>query len=102
MRVWPLVKNMKAQKINVTNVLQGSTSDIADQIFRIFIGQVHDNMNKNNPEQALEFAFLVAGKGIAGLLNQVADSQIDDMAKVLHDMVDEVTENLKAIQTKKS
>ena len=91
---------MKSEKINVTNVLQGSTEDIADQIFRVFIGQIHDNMNKNNPSQALEFAFLVAGKGVAGLLNQVADNQVDDMAKVLHDMIDEVTEHLKSKNTK--
>ena len=91
---------MKAQKINVTNVLQGSTENIADQIFRVFIGQVHDNMQKNNPDQALEFAFIVAGKGIAGLLNQVADHQIDDMAKLLHELVDEATENLKLQNTK--
>ena len=93
---------MKAQKINVTNVLQGSTDEIADQIFKVFIAQVHDNMQKNDPRQALHFAFIIAGKGIAGLLNQVADNQVDDMAKTIHDMVDEVTENLKAIQIKKS
>ena len=91
---------MKAQKINVTNVLQGSTEDIADQIFRVFVGQIHDKMQKNNPEQALDFAFIVAGKGITGLLNQVADNQIDAMAKVIHDLVDEVHENLKTKNTK--
>ncbi|MFV5490214.1 hypothetical protein [Acinetobacter sp. ASP199] len=93
---------MKAQKIDVTNVLQGTTEDIANQIFKIFIGQVHDKMQKNDPAQALDFAFLVAGNGIAGLLNQVADHQLDDMAKLLHEMVDEVTENLKAMKIKKS
>jgi hypothetical protein len=59
-------------------------------------------MQKNDPAQALDFAFLVAGNGIAALLNQVADNQVDDMAGLLHDMVDEATENLKAMQTKKS
>lgn len=93
---------MKAQKIDVTNVLQGTTEDIANQIFKIFIGQVHDKMQKNDPAQALDFAFLVAGNGIAGLLNQVADHQIDDMANLIHEMVDEATENLKAMKIKKS
>lgn len=93
---------MKAQKIDVTNVLQGTTEDIANQIFKIFIGQVHDKMQKNDPAQALDFAFLVAGNGIAGLLNQAADHQIDDMANLIHEMVDEATENLKAMKIKKS
>ncbi|MEZ2774752.1 hypothetical protein ACBP83_13175 [Acinetobacter pseudolwoffii] len=93
---------MKAQQINVTNVLQGTTEQVVDQIFKVFIGQIHDHMQKNDPAQALDFAFLVAGNGIAALLNQVADNQVDDMAGLLHDMVDEATENLKAMQTKKS
>lgn len=92
---------MKAQQINVTNVLQGTTEQVVDQIFKVFIGQVHDKMQANDPAQALEFAFLVAGNGIACLLNQVADHQIDDMSKLIHDMVDEATENLKARNVKK-
>ena len=93
---------MNAQKINVTNVLQGTTEQVVDQIFRVFIGQVHDRIQKDDPDQALKFAFLVAGNGITGLLNQVADHQIDGMAKLLHEMVDEATENLKAMNIKKS
>ena len=57
---------------------------------------------KNDPRQALHFAFIIAGKGIAGLLNQVADNQVDDMAKTIHDMVDEVSKNIKTMQIKKS
>lgn len=93
---------MEAQQINVTNVLQGTTEQVVDQIFKVFIGQIHDRMQKDDPAQALNFAFLVAGNGIAALLNQVADHQLDDMAKLLHEMVDEATENLKAMQIKKS
>lgn len=93
---------MKAQQINVTNVLQGTTEQVVDQIFKVFIGQIHDRMQKDDPARALDFAFLVAGNGIAGLLNQAADHRVDDMAKLLHEMVDEATENLKAMKMKKS
>ncbi|MCA4232747.1 hypothetical protein [Acinetobacter baumannii] len=101
-RIFRGIGVMDVQKINVTNVLQGTTEDVVEQIFKIFIGQIHDKIQKDDPAQALDFAFLVAGNGIAALLNQVADHQIDDMAKLLHEMVDEATENLKAMQIKKS
>ena len=93
---------MKVQEISAPTVLHGTNEEIVNQIFNVFIGQIHDNIQKQNSDQALEFAYLVAANGIGGLLNQVADNQLDDMAKLLHKLVDESVQAFRTIQTKKS
>lgn len=65
------IKEQKLE-INLTQ-FEGTSNEIAEQLFKQMIGPIFDHLAKTDPELAVEFGYCIAGNGIACYMNSLKD-----------------------------
>ncbi|NLN56934.1 MAG: hypothetical protein GX151_03055 [Gammaproteobacteria bacterium] len=79
-------------------VLEGTSAEVAEQIFKQMIGPMFDHLNKTNPQAAIEFGYCVAGNAIACYLNCLND--VDQAEKLIIDSTKSMAADVKRSRTK--
>lgn len=80
--------------------LEGDAKDIAEQIFNQLVGKVYEEIKKQNPDKANEFAFCMAGNAIGCLFSITKPAKIHKVKGLVFQCVDHMA--VQAMQNRKT
>lgn len=78
--------------------LEGTASNVAEQLFKQMIGPMFDHLAKTNPQAAIEFGYCIVGNAIACYMNSTAN--VDDAEKLIIDSTKSMAVDIKRSRKK--
>ncbi|NHB56990.1 hypothetical protein G9F32_02935 [Acinetobacter sp. 194] len=70
--------------------LEGDVNDIAEQIFQQLVSKVYEEIKKQNPDKASEFAFCIAGNAIGCLFTITKPNKVAKVKSLMFRCVDDI------------
>ncbi|WP_414659241.1 hypothetical protein ACMHYC_10960 [Acinetobacter courvalinii] len=80
--------------------LEGNAKEIAEQIFQQLVGKIYEELKKQDPDKANEFAFCMAGNAIGCLFSITKPAKVQKVKGLVFQCVDHMA--VQAMQNRKA